>query len=110
MENGNSYARLCPCAFGVAFGVLWSLSLVIMAVVSACCGDWGINFINLMSNIYIGYGTSFLGICAGLLWGLVDGFIAGFILAWLYNWVLGCSCAKCLCIKCKCGTNNTQQG
>lgn len=107
MDNGNCYAKFNPCATGMAFGILWSLSLVMMAIMSACCGNWGGDFVKLMANLYIGYGTSFLGILAGLVWGFVDGFIGGFIFAWLYNKILDCNCSKCFCLRCKCRSSNT---
>lgn len=97
----DSISRLNPCALGVAFGLLWGLSLLLTAVIASCC-TWGSYFMQVMSSIYIGYGTGFLGALAGFAWGIVDGFIGGFIFGWIYNLALGCKKCCCFCLFCKC--------
>ena len=101
-HGDHNYVKLKPCAFAMSFGVLWSLSLVFCGVLAACC-NYGGDFVNLMSSVYLGYDASFTGILAGAVWGFVDGAVGGFLLAWLYNFFSGCS--KCCCMKCKCPSN-----
>lgn len=104
INNSNcNCGKFKPCAMGLAFGTLWSLSLIFSTILAACCG-WGDSFIGLIMDIYPGYDVTFVGGIIGALWALADGFIGGFIFAWVYNFFCGCS--KCCCVNCKCGCND----
>lgn len=79
--------------FGLAGGILWGASLLLLAV----AGMFGFKsgFVALFSSEYIGFEASAAGALIGFVWGFVDGFIGCFIFAWLYNCLLkGCSCKK----------------
>ena len=38
-----------------------------------------------LSELFIGFGPTFVGAIAGMVWAFVDGFVAGLLIAWLYN-------------------------
>jgi len=84
----QQYARLHAIGFGVAMGLLWSICVMIMALI-AMTGDWGAEFVRWLGSLYIGYDASISGAFVGLAWGFVDGFVCGAILAWLYNFITG---------------------
>lgn len=73
---------------GLAFaaGALWAFYILFAGWASAL--GWGTNFVSAFSNLYIGYGPSFIGGLIGALWGFLDGAIAGFIIASIYNWTI----------------------
>ena len=75
--------KFSPNALGIAIGVLWAV-YVLFCGITAMFG-WGIELVNAISSLYIGYGPSVLGAIIGALWGLVDAYIAGVVIAWLYN-------------------------
>lgn len=73
-------------ALGVAFGLVWGLSILL--------GTWWLlirdsqgEIVSKLSSFYIGYSYSWGGAIIGFLWGFVDGFVCGFIVAWIYNMV-----------------------
>lgn len=55
---------------------------------------WGVDIVEVMSSLYIGFATTFLGGIIGALWGFVDGVICGILVAVFYN--MGCTmcCTK----------------
>lgn len=86
--------KLSATAFGVGVGVSKAIFMLLLA-----WAGWiwvvAIPGINGISTIYYGYGPSFVGGLAGLLWGFIDGFIFGAIAASIYNLCLCCCCGKC---------------
>lgn len=76
--------KLDTKALGLACGILWGVSLLIMGVLAIWC-PWAYSFVDLVGTFYIGYTASILGACIGGVWGFVDAGICGFLLAWLYN-------------------------
>jgi hypothetical protein len=76
--------RLRPVAFGLAFGIIWGLCVFIMAIIgiwSSWCGE----LMRVLSSLYVGTASTWLGAIIGLVWGFVDGFIGGWLVALLYN-------------------------
>jgi len=86
--------KLHPLSLGLALGILWSASVIIIAILTMVFG-YGAPFVTLMGSLYIGYDATILGTIIGAVWSFVDGFIGGFILAWLYNLCVGCCCKYC---------------
>ena len=78
-------AKLDIKAFGLAAGILWGASLIIMGIIAmgapGYCGD----FVAAVGSKYVGYNATILGSIIGGIWGFIDAGIAGLILAWLYN-------------------------
>ncbi len=48
--------------------------------------DGGTTFVSAFSNLYIGYGPTFVGGIIGAVWGFFDGAVAGAVIALVYNW------------------------
>ncbi len=87
--------NLSPIALGLAFGVLWGLSILLMGLL-AHWFSYGEIFVTSMGALYVGYDTTILGSLIGGLIGFIDAFIGGCILAWLYNlFSHGCCKDKC---------------
>lgn len=80
-------------ALGVSIGAVFAVCMFLTALTAAYL-NWGVNIVNLMGDIYIGYEASFLGGIIGAIWAFVDGFIFGFLIAWVYNLVCK-KCSKC---------------
>lgn len=76
--------KLDPKACGLAFGILWAGSVVIMGV-AALVSSWAQPFVDVLSVMYVGYSASVIGILLGAVWGFLDAFIGGWVFAWLYN-------------------------
>ena len=76
--------------FGLAAGILWSLSMLIMTLINLWTG-YGTQFLDLMVSIYPGDAISYVGSLIGLVYGFFDGFIGGFLLNWIYNKLQGAS-------------------
>ncbi len=77
--------RLNVKALAVAIGSSWALC-ILFAGWAAIFG-WSVQFVEIMSSVYIGYGASFFGGIIGAFWAFVDGAIAGVIIAVVYNLV-----------------------
>jgi hypothetical protein len=72
-------------AFGLAFGILWGVAVIIMGVVAMIFPNYCADFVRVLGTKYIGYAPTFLGSIIGGIWGFVDAGIFGLALAWLYN-------------------------
>ena len=84
--------KLSPLALGLAFGILWGISIFLMGLL-AHFFSYGEVFVTSIGTLYIGYDTTIIGSIIGGIIGFVDGFIGAAILAWLYNFFAGC-CKK----------------
>lgn len=98
--------RLNPVALGMAIGIIWGVSLLIIGLI-ATGTSYGHPFISAVATVYIGYAPTVLGSLIGFVIGLVDGFIDGFIIGWLYNVFAGC-CKKNCSNTCSCCNCNAQ--
>ena len=70
-------------SLGLAAGVLWGLSVFVMALVGLTGYLTGI--VAALGTVYIGYQEGIVGAIIGLIYGFIDGFIWFFLLGWLYN-------------------------
>ncbi|KTD61952.1 bacteriophage holin [Legionella spiritensis] len=86
-------SRLSPLALGLALGVIWGVSILLMGVIASFY-TYGRAFVTAVGVLYIGYEPTILGSIIGGIIGFIDAFIGGVILAWLYNVFAGCSCKK----------------
>lgn len=80
--------KLHPVKFGLAMGILWALAMFVLGLI-VMSGDYGAEFVALMSTVYLGYEPTIAGAFVGAIWGFVDAFIGGWLFAWLYNKLLG---------------------
>lgn len=78
------YGVLSPLAFGLALGLLWAISIVVLAIMASFLG-YGIGLFNALSSLYIGLSLDVVGVLIGAVLGFVDAFIGGVIWAYLYN-------------------------
>jgi len=76
--------KLNTTGLGLAAGILWSVMLFLMTVLSIYTG-YAAGFLKVVAGIYPGYGISWAGAFLGIIYGFIDGFIGGYLLAWLYN-------------------------
>lgn len=76
--------KLSPKACGLAFGILWSIGVVLMGLL-ALVSVWAQPFVKVLSVMYIGYDATIVGVLIGAAWGFIDAFFGGFLFAWLYN-------------------------
>ncbi len=70
-------------ALAVALGVSWSMLMLFSGWASIF--GWGTRFVEVMSSLYIGFASTFLGGLIGAAWGLIDGAIGGAVVALVYN-------------------------
>jgi hypothetical protein len=82
-ERRIAMNRLHPLAFGVALGLLWAVSLTVLAIIAML--GWGEAMVDGLGSFYFGYEPTASGLAAGAAWGIADGFIGGFAVAWIYN-------------------------
>jgi hypothetical protein len=83
-----NYARLNKVALGLAFGVIWGLSILLMGLMAHFL-QYGVEFVSSMGTVYIGYNNTLLGSFIGGVLGFLDGFVGGFLIASVYNWFSG---------------------
>jgi len=77
---------LNPKNLGLAGGIIWGLSMLVLTWISLATG-YGSELLNLIATVYPGYSISFVGSIMGLVYGFLDAFIGLYIFAWLYNWL-----------------------
>ncbi|KTC97363.1 hypothetical protein Lgee_2024 [Legionella geestiana] len=85
--------RINALALGLACGVLWGVSVLLMGLM-ATHGVYGKEFVDSIGTLYIGYTSSIGGSLLGGLIGFIDAFLGGLILGWLYNKFDACCCKK----------------
>ena len=79
-----TYSRLNGKALGLALGIIWGASMMLMAWASLCF-HYGHTFVESIGTLYVGYNSSIVGGLIGLVWGFIDLFIFGWLVAALYN-------------------------
>ena len=72
--------------FGLAGGIIWGASMLVLTWISMGTG-YASQFLNFVGTIYPGYSISMAGSFIGLIYGFIDAFIGLFLLIWLYNWL-----------------------
>ncbi len=77
-------AKLDVKAMGLAFGIVWSFSVIMLGLLAAYA-NWGTPWVDLIGSLYIGYKPTLAGSLIGGGWALVDGGIAGLLIAFVYN-------------------------
>ncbi|OGK13739.1 hypothetical protein A3A93_05350 [Candidatus Roizmanbacteria bacterium RIFCSPLOWO2_01_FULL_38_12] len=76
--------QLNPVRLGKAMGILWAVAMLIYGLCDLFILK-GSLLSSIMSQWYMGYNPTPLGLILGVVWGFIDGFIGGYILAWVYN-------------------------
>ena len=80
-------ARLAVICFGLATGITAAIFTFVLGISAGLFG-WGAVPVEILSNLFIGYGPHFVGGIAGAVWAFVDAFVAGMLIAWFYNKLL----------------------
>lgn len=70
-------------ALAIALGVSWAVYILFIGWASIF--GWGTKFVEMMSSVYIGFTSTFLGGIVGAIWGFIDGALGGAIIALVYN-------------------------
>jgi hypothetical protein len=70
-------------AFGKAFGLFWSLCVILLGISSRF--GWGKRWEALLEDLYPGYNQSIHGIAIGGVLAFLDGFFGGYFIGRLYN-------------------------
>lgn len=81
--------KLNGIALAGAFGIAWAAVMLFLGWFSSLMG--GGRLVEVLSFLYKGFDSTFLGGIIGALWGFVSGFIWGGMIAFVYNktiWML----------------------
>ncbi len=78
--------RYCPKTTAMAFGTVWGILILLTGWISMT--GWGYQFVSILSSIYTGYNSSFVGGVIGGIWGFFYGAAIGFAFGLLYNRLL----------------------
>lgn len=78
-------SKLNKVALGLAFGVIWGLSVLLMGLLAHFL-KYGVEFVSSMGAVYVGYNNTILGSLVGGLLGFLDGFVGGYLIALVYNY------------------------
>lgn len=81
-------SKLDPVKLGVAAGILWGLSLMLMTWISVYTGGYAQGFLDIIMGIYPGYTISLMGGFVGLAYGFVDAMVGFALIAYIYNKLL----------------------
>lgn len=76
-------AKLKVVPAALAVGLTWGVGVLLLGWVSG--GGWGGRLVDVLSSVYVGYASTFLGGLIGGVWAFADGFVAGLVLAFFYN-------------------------
>ncbi len=86
----NQKSRVCSMALGISLGVVVGLMMMLFAW-AGLYWKYGLEFIEKLSHLYIGYNYTLIGGLVGFGWGFLEGFIIGFIIGFIYNlFISGC--------------------
>jgi hypothetical protein len=85
-------SKLKPFPMAFAIGMTWGLGILLLGWISG--GGWGARLVEVLSSLYVGYSSTFVGGLIGGLWAFADGFIAGLIVAGFYNRFAGFGLAE----------------
>ncbi len=80
----NNYLKISPLGLGMALGLVWLMSIVIISLLAMYVG-YGVALVDLLATVYSGYELSAIGILIGAGWSFLDGFIGGGLIAFFYN-------------------------
>ncbi len=103
MKSMNS-CNLSPVALGLAFGIVWGVSVLVTGLLSLYF-SYGTPFVITMGAMYIGYEATIIGSLIGGAFGFMYGLIGGILVGVIYNLFLKC----CSCCSTSCGTSEPKK-
>jgi len=74
-----------PCRVALAIAIVWAPALLILAVVTDHTVEYGHKLVEVIGNVYWGYGPGWGPGLIGMAWGFADAFIGTVIIVWIYN-------------------------
>lgn len=74
-------------ALALTSAILWGLAMLVMSLANLIWGNYGQQFLQVMSSVYPGYHATrnIAEVIVGTLYGAADGLVGGTVFAWLYN-------------------------
>jgi uncharacterized membrane protein YqhA len=90
-KKTHEATTLCPKALGLSAGIIWSLALFILGLLSTYTG-YGTEFVEFFGTVFLGYETTLLGSFIGLIGGFIDAFVGLYIFGSLYNYFVSKAC------------------
>jgi len=79
--------KLDVVGFGVAFGCIWSLCILVLVLASRRSRK-AEAVVALFSKVYRGFEKTLSGALIGAVWGFVDGALSGLVIAWVTNKII----------------------
>lgn len=79
-------AKLSVKGLAISLGAVTGVSVFLLGLF-AIAGR-GVEVVNAIASMYIGFKPTFLGAIVGGIYGFIDGAIGGAIIAWIYNKVV----------------------
>ncbi len=76
--------KLNALKFGIAAGIVWGVSVFLIAIIAGRTG-YMIGFTTALGNYYIGEQPGFVGGLIGMIYGFFDAGIGAYIFALIYN-------------------------
>ena len=92
---GSSHNGTRPVALPLAgaMGIVWGLSVLGMGITTIYTTSYAHKIVELLANMYCGYGPTWRGAFLGLAWGFGDAFLGTLIIVGVYR-LLACCCAR----------------
>lgn len=87
VEAKPSFRKLHVPSLGLSMGLICAASAFLLGIMASM--GKGEVLVNVLSEFYLGYSSTFVGSIIGGIWGFIDGLIFGSLLAYLYNIFLG---------------------
>ena len=84
--------RINPLAAGLALGVMWGFSMLLLGLLLHFGVEGGI--VTSLRAQQANTDMTVAGVFMAVLVGFIDGFVRGAVLALLYNLFAGCCCSK----------------
>lgn len=82
--------RLHAGKLGLAFGIVYALIFFLYGIVAALFG-WGIELVDMIGGLYVGFGATIGGAVIGAIWGIFVGFVFFGLAGAIYNALVGSS-------------------
>jgi len=70
---------------GLGLGIGFSCAIFMFLMGLIAISGYGLEWVNLIAKVYIGYDASFFGAILGAIYGFIDGFIFGALTSFFYN-------------------------
>ncbi len=69
----------------LTLGIVWGISVLLLGIVTIYTGWYAHEVVEVLRNVYYGYGSTWCGAAIGLAWGFCDAFFGTLIIVAVYN-------------------------